>query len=61
MPEPILQIRDLTVEFATEDGVVQAVTGVSYDLQPGEVLGVARRWAGLPVVAPATTASAAAR
>lgn len=32
-----------------------------YSGEPGEVLGVARRWAGLPVVAPATTASAAAR
>ena len=40
MPEPILSIRDLTVEFDTEDGVVRAVTGVTYDLQPGEVLGV---------------------
>jgi oligopeptide/dipeptide ABC transporter ATP-binding protein len=38
--EPILAIDDLTVEFKTEDGVVQAVSGVSYDLQPGEVLGV---------------------
>ena len=40
MPEPILEIRDLTVEFGTEDGVVKAVTGVSYDLHPGEVLGI---------------------
>jgi len=40
VPEPILTIRDLTVEFATEDGVVHAVTDVSYDLHPGEVLGV---------------------
>ena len=40
MPEPILAINDLTVEFKTEDGVVQAVTGVSYDLYPGEVLGI---------------------
>ena len=40
MPEPILEIRDLTVEFGTEDGVVKAVTGVSYDLYPGEVLGI---------------------
>jgi len=38
--EPILEISDLTVEFDTEDGVVHAVTGVSYDLYPGEVLGV---------------------
>jgi len=40
VPEPILAIRDLTVEFDTEDGVVHAVTGVSWDLHPGEVLGV---------------------
>ncbi len=38
--DPVLSIRDLTVEFDTEDGVVHAVTGVSYDLLPGEVLGV---------------------
>jgi oligopeptide/dipeptide ABC transporter ATP-binding protein len=38
--EPILEIKDLTVEFHTEDGVVQAVTHVSYDLHPGEVLGI---------------------
>jgi oligopeptide/dipeptide ABC transporter ATP-binding protein len=40
VPDPVLEIRDLTVEFDTEDGVVHAVTGVTYDLQPGEVLGV---------------------
>ena len=36
----ILSIRDLTVEFETEDGIVHAVTDVSYDLRPGETLGV---------------------
>jgi oligopeptide/dipeptide ABC transporter ATP-binding protein len=40
VPEPILSIHDLTVEFRTEDGIVHAVTGVSYDLFPGETLGV---------------------
>jgi oligopeptide/dipeptide ABC transporter ATP-binding protein len=38
--DPILEIRDLTVEFTTEDGVVRAVSDVSYDLFPGEVLGI---------------------
>jgi oligopeptide/dipeptide ABC transporter ATP-binding protein len=40
VPEPVLSIRDMTVEFGTEDGVVKAVTGVNYDLFPGEILGV---------------------
>ncbi|TML89830.1 MAG: ABC transporter ATP-binding protein [Actinobacteria bacterium] len=40
MPEPLLSIRNLVVEFATEDGIVQAVDGVTYDVFPGEVLGI---------------------
>jgi oligopeptide/dipeptide ABC transporter ATP-binding protein len=40
VPEPVLSIQDLTVEFKTEDGIVQAVTGVSYDVFPGETLGI---------------------
>ncbi len=40
MPEPVLSIRDLVVEFKTEDGIVHAVDGLTYDVYPGETLGI---------------------
>src|SRR4051794_36321833 len=40
MSEPLLSIRDLTVDFATEDGPVHAVRGVDIEVAPGEVLAV---------------------
>jgi oligopeptide/dipeptide ABC transporter ATP-binding protein len=40
VPEPVLSVQDLVVEFSTEDGIVHAVNGVTYDVFPGEVLGV---------------------
>jgi oligopeptide/dipeptide ABC transporter ATP-binding protein len=40
VPDPVLSIRELTVEFHTEDGIVHAVTDVNYDLFPGETLGI---------------------
>ena len=37
---PVLSIRDLKVDFATHDGVVNAVRGVSLTVNRGECLGV---------------------
>jgi peptide/nickel transport system ATP-binding protein len=36
----LLEVRDLTVAFDTEDGVVQAVDGVSYAVERGQALGI---------------------
>ncbi|MGH2912541.1 MAG: ABC transporter ATP-binding protein, partial [Solirubrobacteraceae bacterium] len=35
---PLLDVRDLSVSFATSGGIVQAVNGVSFALERGEVL-----------------------
>src|SRR3954449_1581508 len=40
MPEPLLTVRDLYVHFETEDGLVKAVDGISYDVYPGKALGI---------------------
>jgi peptide/nickel transport system ATP-binding protein len=40
MAIPLLEIRDLKVSFRTDDGVVQAVDGVSMVLNEGETLGI---------------------
>jgi len=38
--DALLEVRDLHVSFRTEEGVIQAVEGVSFSLQRGEVLAV---------------------
>ncbi|WP_037573205.1 ABC transporter ATP-binding protein [Phaeacidiphilus oryzae] len=37
---PFLSVRDLRVRFATEDGTVHAVNGLSFDLERGRSLGI---------------------
>jgi peptide/nickel transport system ATP-binding protein len=38
--EPLLSVRDLRVSFALDEGLVRAVDGTSFDVMPGQVLGV---------------------
>ncbi|MET7680380.1 ABC transporter ATP-binding protein [Streptomyces sp. NPDC005423] len=38
--QPFLSVRDLKVHFSTEDGIVKAVDGLSFDVIKGQTLGI---------------------
>ena len=38
--EPLLRVEDLRVEFPTEDGLVHAVDGITYQVHKGRTLGI---------------------
>ena len=40
MTAPLISVADLTIRFKTDEGLVTAVDRVSFDIRPGEVLGL---------------------
>ncbi|EHM00826.1 putative phosphonate C-P lyase system protein PhnK [Acetobacteraceae bacterium AT-5844] len=40
MSDALLSVRDLSVEFRTRSGIVPALRGVSFEVAPGEMLGI---------------------
>ena len=38
--DPLLSVRDLRVSFFLDEGVVRAVDGLSFEVHPGQVLGI---------------------
>src|SRR5688500_6434643 len=39
-PSAYLEVRDLRIHFPTDDGLVQAVDGLSFSLERGRTLGI---------------------
>ena len=40
MSQPLLQVRNLRVEFPNRHGTLLALDDISFDIAPGEILGV---------------------
>ena len=38
MSGPLLEVRDLAVEFLADEGVIEAVRGVSFNVEPGQTV-----------------------
>jgi len=40
MSTPLISVKDLTIRFQTDEGLITAVEDVAFDIAPGEVLGL---------------------
>jgi peptide/nickel transport system ATP-binding protein/oligopeptide transport system ATP-binding protein len=40
MKNPLLEVQNLSIHFSTDEGVVRAVENVSFEIYPGEILGL---------------------